>query len=558
MATILPSLKIMLAICMFGLAWGRCAAGQVTAGEADERPNILFCISDDQSWEHASAYGYPAINTPSFDRIASEGVLFNNGFAPSPGCSPTRAAMLTGRHIWQIENAGTHASSFPTRYATYPDILADAGYFVGATGKLWSPGNSKGWDHNPAGPAYQERKLKPPYNGIGKTDYAANFADFLKARPRDQPFCFWYGANEPHRGFSKGMGLKEGKRLEDVRVPSFLPDTPEIRSDILDYCVEIEWFDRHLGMIVEQLDAIGELDNTLIIVTSDNGMAFPRAKANMYEYGFHEPLAVRWGNQVPGGRVVDDVVTFVDLTATILEAAGAEHPNPDLPLAGKSIMNILNSDKSGLVDLDREFIVAGRERHSSSRFNSLAYPQRAIRTQQFLYIRNFKPERWPAGAPQKYRAGDTSKGINEPEAIYLAEAREPEGLELEEMHSGYHDIDACPSLTFLVEHRDDPRFAHFFHLAVDKRPEEELFDIRKDPGCIHNLADDPAYADQKHELWTKLSRTLRDTGDPRMDGNDIFDSYRRYSGIRYFPIPDWATNGEVIHPNWAVYRSPEK
>ena len=117
-------------------------------------------------------------------------------------------------------------------------------------------------------------------------------------------------------------------------------------------------------------------------------------------------------------------------------------------------------------------------------------------------------------------------------------------------HGGYHDIDGSPSLSFLIDNRDDPKIAPYFHLAVDKRPLEELFDIKKDPGCIHNLADNPKYAKVAKRLWKKLSSELRETGDPRIEGSDIFESYQRYSSIRYFPIPDWATNGDVPTPNW--------
>ena len=523
-----------------------------TAGFTHARPNILFCISDDQSWEHTSAYGYPAISTPAFDRVAAEGVLFNNAFSPSPGCSPTRAAMLTGRHIWQIENAGTHASSFPKKFVSYPDLLEQAGYFIGYTGKPWAPGNweASGRTRNPAGPVFSSLKTSPPYKGINNTDYAANFQAFIEQRPAGKPFCFWYGASEPHRGFEQGSGLKAGKRLEDVVVPAFLPDTPEIRSDILDYLVEIEWFDKHLGAMLDHLEAIGELDNTLVIVTSDNGMAFPRAKANLYEYGFHMPLAIRWGNEARGGRVVDDLVCFVDLTATILEAAGVQHPGGAYPLAGRSIMNILKSSRQGIVDPSREFILAGRERHSSSRFHSLAYPQRAIRTHDFLYIRNFKPERWPAGAPQKYDPAPSRPKFTGVESVSYAPAKVLTDATLGPEHGGYHDIDACPSLTFLIENRDDPAIRPFFELSVARRPAEELYDIRKDPGCIHNLAAHQDYQAIRETLWELLSSELEATADPRMSGSDVFESYQRYSGIRYFPVPDWAQHGEVPTPNW--------
>jgi uncharacterized sulfatase len=487
---------------------------------AADRPNILFAISDDQSHPHASDYGYPAIQTPAFDRIAREGVLFSSAFAPSPGCSPCRAAVLTGRYPWQLEHAGTHASEFPAKYVVYPDLLEAAGYFVGHTGKGWGPGNFgvSGRSRNPAGPAHQKQKLKAP-GGISNTDYAGNFESFLKQRPEGAPFCFWYGAHEPHRSFKKGIGLENGMKLSDVVVPPFLPDTPEVRSDILDYCFEIQWFDQHLGRMIELLEKAGELDNTIVVVTSDNGMAFPRAKANCYEYGIHMPLAIRWGAKAPGGRKVDDLVSLVDLAPTYLEVAGVAHPaekSGELAMAGRSLAGLLASKNEGQVDPSRTAAYSARERHSSSRWNNLAYPQRCIRTAQYLYIRNFRPDRWPAGAPQKLN-----------------------GDKLGPMHGGYHDIDACPTLTHLIEGRDDPEIGPFFHLAVDKRPAEELFDIQNDPGCLVNLAGSPSHAAAQRKLSGQLESYLRETGDPRiLDGGDIFETYKRYSPIRKFPKPE--------------------
>jgi uncharacterized sulfatase len=492
------------------------AAGCGQQAPAARPPNILFAIADDQSFPHASAYGATFVSTPAFDRVAREGVLFRNAFAASPGCSPSRAALLTGRHTWQIEQAGTHASSFPAKYVTYPDLLEQAGYFVGFTGKGWGPGNWQDFrPRNPAGPQFGDRNTDPPYSGINRTDYAANFEEFLKQRPANQPFSFWYGAHEPHRQYQNGAGLQAGKRLEDVTVPPFLPDTEEIRSDILDYAVEVEWFDTHLGRMIAMLEQAGELDNTLIIVTADNGMPFPRAKANAYEYGIHMPLAIRWGARVPGARVVDDLVGWVDLTATILEAAGVQHPG-EFPMAGRSILDTLASQQQGVVDASRTQVFSARERHSSSRYENWTYPQRALRTPQYLYIRNFKPDRWPAGDPQKFE-GDGKLGP---------------------LHGAYHDIDAAPSLTFLVEHRDAPQIARFFHLAVDKRPAEELFDIQNDPGCLNNLAGQAALETTRAELSARLEQYLTETEDPRLLGNgDIWESYIRYSPIRKFPPP---------------------
>src|SRR6056297_3112320 len=315
----------------------------------DQRPNILFVISDDQSYPHASAYGAEFIETPAFDTVAEDGVLFTNAYSASPGCSPSRAAILTGKYPWDLGEAGTHASLFTANFTVLPDLLEGAGYHVGYTGKGWGPGDweASGRERNPAGPAFQEETLNPPHRWISETNYSANFKSFLDQRETDERFFFWMGTSEPHRRFEKGTGVKAGKNPEDVTVPEYLPDTPEVRSDFLDYAVEIEWFDKHLSEAIGHLEEIGELENTLIIVTSDNGMAFPRAKANLYEDGIHVPLAIRWGQKVPADRVVDDLVNLVDLTPTILEAAGVE---PDLAytFSGRSLLEILTSEKEGI------------------------------------------------------------------------------------------------------------------------------------------------------------------------------------------------------------------
>ena len=497
---------------------------------AQSPPNILFAISDDQSYPYASAYGSTTVDTPNFDRVAREGVLFTQAFVASPGCSPSRAALLTGRYPWQIQHAGTHASYFPTEYVVFPDLLEAAGYAVGFTGKGWGPGD---WSHtgrtrNPAGPAFSDIKDDSVSEGINATDYAANFEAFLSQRVAGQPFYFWYGASEPHRVFKKGIGQEIGKKLYEAEVPAFLPDHPEIRSDILDYAYEIEHFDDHLGRMLEMLDEAGELDNTIVVVTSDNGMAFPRAKANAYEYGIHVPLAVMWPASIPGGRTIHDVTSLIDLTPTFLEAASVDHPEP-VALTGRSLLPALTSDESGYVDESRTAVYSARDRHSSSRYNSLSYPQRALRTNDYLFIRNFTPERWPAGAPQKFEA-DGSLGP---------------------MHGGYHDIDAAPSLTYLIDGRDDPAVGYYFHAAVDLRPAEELYDIRKDPSCLVNLAGAPGYIAIKNELRRQLDEYLTATGDPHMTGNgDIFDTYPRVSRLRFFPEPHWVEQKEAYRPEW--------
>jgi uncharacterized sulfatase len=349
--------------------------------------------------------------------------------------------------------------------------------------------------------------------GISNNDYAGNFEDFLSAKPKDRPFSFWCGFHEPHRTYEEGSGLRSGKRLEDAAVPPFLPDTPEIRSDILDYYVEIEHLDRHLSRMLDLLEKRGELENTLVVVTADNGMSFPRSKATMYEYGIHMPLAVAWPAVCKGGRKIDDLITFTDFAPTFLEAAGL--PVPKI-MTGKSFVDVLKSGKAGRVDPARNWAVSGRERHSHARFDNLGFPARAIRTEQYLYIRNFKPDRWPAGDPEQYA-----------------------------------DVDNGPSKTFILKHRNDPKIKPFFEAAFGKQPAEQLFDIRTDPGCMKNLAGSSAHAAVLKKLRAQLDQTLLAQRDPRVLGTgDIWDSYPRYSPMRP-ELGGFAEQGKY-NPKYAV------
>ncbi|MBA7682744.1 Ulvan-active sulfatase [subsurface metagenome] len=353
---------------------------------------------------------------------------------------------------------------------------------------------------------------------IGKGDeldeYARNFEDFLDKRPQGLPFCFWYGGRDPHRVFQKGIGLREGKKLSDAEVPPFYPDSPEIRGDLLDYAVHIEWFDQHLGRMLKKLEEIGELDNTLIVVTSDNGMAFPRCKATCYEFGIHMPLAIRWGGKVKPGRVVNDFVSFTDFAPTFLEAAGIAVPRN---MTGKSLLPILQSAppkgvlrSSGQVDPNRDHVVVGVERHfPGGRKGGWGYPIRAIRTEQFLYIQNLAPDRWPAADPDGPVWPDD----------------DPTG--------GFGDCDGSPTKTYLCSHRQDQ--AYYYDLAFGKNPAvpgtpygEQLYDVTKDPYQLHNLAGQGRYASIKADLAARLKKDLVETRDPRAIGKgDELDEYAR-------------------------------
>ena len=459
-------------------------AGLLSAAD-DRRPNILFCIADDWGWPHAGAYGSKFVETPTFDRIAREGVLFTNAFTSNPKCAPCRASITTGRNSWQLEEGISHWNRWPEQFITYPDLLAKAGYHVGLTGKGWGPGEFQdSREHNPAGPLYDKFKTVPPGKSMSTQDYARNFIEnFLPQRDEGQPFCFWLGAKEPHRAYEEGNGLRRGKSLDTVDVPGFYPDNEIIRSDMLDYAIEVEWYDSHVARVLEHLREIGELDNTIIVMTSDHGMPFPRVKGQIYEMGFHLPLAVRWGDHAPAGRVVTDFINVRDFAPTFLEAAGL---TPHAQFTGKSFANVLRSPDEGRVDASRDIMLTGKERHDVGRPNDWGYPARAIRTDDFLYVYNFHSERWPAGNPE----------------------------------TDYRNVDASPTKTHLLE-RDD----HYTADSFGKRPTRQLFAINEDPDCLNNLADSDDHTAVMAHLHAQLMAMLKAEGDPRLNGRtDFFDT----------------------------------
>lgn len=330
--------------------------------DASDRPNILFCIADDASMNTFGAYGGTMVQTPAIDQLAKRGVVFQNAYNCNPKCAPARACLVTGRYSWQLEEACNHKPHFPAKFRFYPYLLQDAGYHTGFTGKGWGPGTCD--IGNPAGKPYNRIKLKPPYSGIKSTDYAGNFAAFLDQKPDEKPFCFWLGTLEPHRAYEKASWKKAGLKLSDAVVPPFLPDNDVVRGDILDYAVEVTWFDRHVGLAVEELKKRGLVENTLIIVTSDHGMPFPRVKGQLYEEGFHVPMIVCWAHVIEPGRSVDDLVSFPDVAPTIMEAAGLNH---DPQMTGRSFLELLRSPKSGRIDPSRDHVLLGKERHDIGR-----------------------------------------------------------------------------------------------------------------------------------------------------------------------------------------------
>ncbi len=491
------------------------------------RPNIVFVFADDWG-RHASAYAKldgpggmnDLIRTPNFDRVAAEGVLFRRAFVSAPSCTPCRSALLSGQYFWQTgRGAILRGAVWDGSNPAYPLLLQSAGYHIGKMYKVWSPGTSA--DAPYGGQKFAFEKAGRRFNNFSETvtklvasgstleaakaellgEVGANFDAFLAARPADAPFCFWFGPTNTHRKWQKGSGKALWNLNPDElkgKLPPFLPDVPEIREDVADYFGEAMALDAALGVFLKKLEAIGELDNTIVVVSGDHGApGFPHGKCNLYDFGSSVSLAIRWAGG-KGGRVVDDLVSLPDLAPTFLELCGVKVPEA---MSARSLANILRSEKSGVVESSRDAVFIGRERHvENARDGWLPYPQRAIRTKEHSLIINFHPERWPLGEP--YR---------------LDSATPPAAGEItEQTRVTLPDDDAGPTKAWLVGKRNDPEWKAVYERAYGKRPRFELYDMVRDPHQVNNVAEDPAYAAIRASLEKRLLDVLRSSGDPRM------------------------------------------
>jgi arylsulfatase A-like enzyme len=507
------------------------------ANAANKKPNILFAFADD--WGRiASAYarldGAGTINdvvkTPNFDRVAREGVLFRHAFVSAPSCTPSRSALLSGQHFWRTgRGAILTGAVWDGSNLSWPLILKDHRYHLGETYKVWSPGTPV--DAPFGGGKYAFEKAGGRFNQFSQNvtravargtplvdakqalydQVLANFNAFLTARPADAPFCYWFGPTNVHRKWQNGSGKKLWNIDPDAltgKLPPFLADVPEVREDLADYLGEVQAFDAAFGVLVSRLEAIGELENTIVIISGDHGPpGFPHGKCNLYDFGASVSLAIRYGG-ANRGRVVDDLVSLVDFAPTLLELAGVETPSA---MTGRSLADILASDRSGQIQPQRKAVFMGRERHvENARDGFKPYPQRAIRTRDYLYIVNFRPQRWPLGDPYRLGSGENAPSVREL---------------TENTRVTLADEDAGPAKAWLVGQRTNPRWRSLFELAYGKRPREELYDLRKDPHEVTNVAAEPKYAKVRADLERRLMDELKRTGDPRLiDDGRFFET----------------------------------
>ncbi|WP_242203540.1 sulfatase family protein [Aestuariivivens insulae] len=439
----------------------------------EERPNFLILMSDNHSYNHLGCYGDEIVKTPNIDKVAKEGVLFSNAYCNSPSCSPARAAMLTGQDAWRLQDAANLWGGFP-KAKVYTELMKEAGYHVGIEGKGWGPGNAEvdGWEHNPGGEEFN------------------SFEEFYNEIEKGQPWMYWYSSRDPHRPFKRNGWKKSGIDLDKIVVPPYLPDTEEVRKDIADYYNEVQNFDKEVSSYMALVNEMGELENTIVIICSDNGWQMPRGLANLYDFGTKVPLIIWAPKHFKGNRSIDDFVSLNDFAPTFLELSGIDIPKE---MNAKSIANILESDKSGQLEKDRDFVVMGRERHAFVREGGKGYPGRAIRTKEYLYIKNYEPNRWPAGDPPLY--GDVDAHMLQ----YPA-----------------------PTKFYMLENEDDPAVKPLFELAFGKRPGEELYDLIKDPDQMNNVAELPEYKQIKEDLSKRLVDYLVKSGDPR-ETDEVYD-----------------------------------
>ncbi len=441
--------------------------------EIKQPPNFLILMSDNHSWNHLGCYGDPVVKTPNIDKISEQGIRFTNAFCSSPSCTPARASMLTGQDIWRLEEGANLWGTLPSKFEVYTDILEEAGYLVGCEGKGWGPGDYEagGRDRNPGGAQYN------------------SFEEFYNQCEKGQPFIYWFSSRNPHRPFRENGGQLANIELSMIDVPDYLPDTEEVRADIADYYDEIQHFDGEVAGYISLLKEVGQMENTVIIVCSDNGWQMPRGLANLYDMGTKIPMVISMPKRFKPGRVVDDFVSLSDFAPTILELAGTPIPES---MTAKSLVNILESEQSGVIEPERDFVVTARERHAYVRKNGAGYGGRAIQTSNFLYIINYEHENWPAGDPPLY--GDV------------------------DAHMLHYP---CATKLYLLENREEENVKPLFDLAFDKRPEEELYDLKTDPYQMNNVAGDSDYTEAKSEMKKRLIKYLTDTKDPRVVGGEM-------------------------------------
>ena len=442
-----------------------------------ERPNVVVFISDDVSWNDHGCYGNPVVRTPNIDRLAAGGIKFENAFLTASSCSPSRSSIITGRYPHNNGKASELHRPIAWNLPSFPSVLREAGYYTALSGK-----NHMSWEKAPEGEAAVAAawdhvgggKVKGNSGGHGK------WVEVLEGRPQGKAFFCWFAANDAHRGWDADRQWDAGKygpmhRVEDVVVPEFLVDEAGTREDLASYYNEVTRFDFYIGEVVKQLEAEGELENTLIFVLSDNGRPFPRAKTRLHDSGMKTALVAHWPAGIGGkGRSAEGLVSVIDLAPTILRAAGAEVP---ASVQGVSLMPVL-ADASAVVR------TAAFSEHNWHDYEAHG---RSVRSGGFLYVRNARPAlAWQGPADSVRSASHRALRVAR-DGGALSEAQE--------------DVFLAP------------------------RPGEELYRVGDDPQQLRNLVGRAEFEGELERLRGLLDRWQAETGDsvPVEVSQDFFD-----------------------------------
>ena len=457
-----------------GLAGCATDAGSGPPLRAERPPNIVIFIADDLGEGDLGCYGHQVLRTPHIDRLAAEGLRFDAAFLTISSCSPSRASILTGRYPHSTRAEDLH-DPLPADQKTIAHYLrAGAGYYTACVGK-WHLGNEVRGQFD----TILECQAAPT---------AANTVKLIRERPAGKPFFLWVASTDPHRPYQLNTIAKPHKP-EDVVVPPYLPDHPHIRKELALYYDEIVRFDECVGTVRQALSDAGELDNTIIVVMSDNGMPFPRAKTTLYDSGLRTPLIVRWPGKLKPGTTEDRLVSLMDLGPTVLSLAGVKVPPH---MQGQAFLG--EQQKA-----PREYVFAHRDRMDE------AYDMmRAVRDKRFKYIKNFFPGR--------------------PYAQHIAYAEEmPTLMEMRRLYKEHMNA-LSPDYGKAL----NPVQLLFFR---PEKPPEELYDTESDPHEINNLAASPQHQATLKKMRTVLAQWQKDTKDLGLMPEDQLRERMRPGGV---------------------------
>lgn len=342
--------------------WLLMMTGPVRAEAEQQRPNFVFIITDDISWNDLGAYGHPTIKTPHLDRLAEEGRVFHNAYLTISSCSPSRCSIITGRYPHNTGAPELH-TNLPEGQFVFPAALREAGYYTALSGKHhMGPNVNHGFDDR---------------SGGGGPSRSEDWVQVLRDRPKDRPFFLWLASADAHRGWQLNDQAPQYEP-EDVVVPPYLVDGPRTRRDLAEYYHEVSRTDHFTGQIVKELQRQGVGENTYVIYISDNGRPFPRGKTYLYDSGIKTPMIISRPGTIEPGRT-ESLVSSIDIAATVLDLAG-------LPAAeqvqGVSFAPVLADPEARV----RDYAFAERNWHVYQAH------ERLVRHGPWVYIRNAWPE----------------------------------------------------------------------------------------------------------------------------------------------------------------------